>query len=276
VVLLLSLCSALTYGFSDFVGGLATRRASVWTIATTSQAVATLLVLALVPTNPGEIETRDLWWAVIAGIGSGAGNLFIYQGLALGRMSVVAPLAAVATASIPVIVGLATGDRPGLLPIAGVLLALPAVALISDPRAVMRQAGRGDLLFGLTAGLGFGIQFSALGQIPAAAGLTPLGVSQVVSVLSIILAATAMRSPWVPRDQSARLGALAGALAGFATVCFQLAVQRGMLTIAGVVASLYPATTVLLSYFLLRERIRRIQLAGLGLAALTVALIATG
>jgi drug/metabolite transporter (DMT)-like permease len=276
VVLLLSLGSAVTYGLSDFVGGLATRRASVWIIAATSQGIATLVTFALVATNPGRFETADLLWAVLAGLGSGAGNVLIYQGLAAGRMSVVAPLAAIATAAIPVIVGLATGDRPGPLPVAGVLLALPAVWLVSDPRTVMQRVGRADLMFGLAAGLGFGVQFSALGQIPAHAGLTPLAASQLVSILSIIVAAAVIRAPWIPRDRSARLGALAGVLAGLATVCFQLAVQRGMLTIAGVVASLYPATTVLLSYFVLRERMHLIQGAGLGLAATAVALIASG
>jgi drug/metabolite transporter (DMT)-like permease len=163
-----------------------------------------------------------------------------------------------------------------LLTILGVLIAMPAIWLVSNPGAAIRDARRSDLTFGLAAGASFGVQFSALGQIPEHAGLTPLAISQVISVLSIIVAAMVIRAAWMPRDRSAGLGALAGVLAGIATVCFQLAVQRGMLMIAGVVASLYPATTVLLSYFVLRERIYPVQTVGLGFAMLTVVLIAIG
>jgi drug/metabolite transporter (DMT)-like permease len=129
---------------------------------------------------------------------------------------------------------------------------------------------------GLAAGLGFGVQFSALGQVPPEAGLLPLALSQWVSVGSIVASAAALSAPWWPRDRASRLGAVAGLLAGIATVTFQLAAQRGLLTIAGVVTSLYPAVTVLLAATLLRERIDRAQGFGLALAAGAVTLIAAG
>jgi drug/metabolite transporter (DMT)-like permease len=147
---------------------------------------------------------------------------------------------------------------------------------VSTSGGGLRHAGRADLISGLLAGLGVGVQFTALGQVSREAGLTPLGVSQVVSVLAIVLGAAVRSAPWLPRDRHARLGVVAGVLAGIATVCFQLAVQRGLLTIAGVVASLYPAVTVVLAAVVLREAILKSQGIGLALATAAVVLIAWG
>ena len=276
MVILLSLSSAVAYGLSDFVGGVVTRRASVWPVAATSQATAAVLTVGLAATNLGDPRFGDLWWGALAGLGSGAGNVFIYQGLARGRMAVVAPLSAIAAAALPVLVGLSTGERPGVLPVIGVLTALPAVWLVSASGDGLRHADQVDVVRGLLAGLGFGVQFSALGQVPEQAGLTPLAVSQVVSVMAIVIGAVARSTQWMPRDRYSRLGAVAGLLAGTATVCFQLAVQQGLLTIAGVVASLYPAVTVLLAAVVLREGIHRTQGVGLALATTSVVLIASG
>jgi uncharacterized membrane protein len=276
VVVLLSLCSAVAYGLSDFVGGVLTRRASVWAVAATSQATAAVLTVGLVTTNVGDLYAGALLWGVLAGIGSGAGNVFIYRGLAGGRMTVVAPLSAIAAAALPVLVGLVMGERPGTVPLIGVLIAMPAVWLVSGGGSAPGGAYRADVVNGMVAGLGFGVQFSALGLIPQQAGLTPLAVSQGVSVVAIVAGAVAQSAPWVPRDRFSRLGTVAGLLAGAATVCFQLAVQYGMLTIAAVLASLYPAVTVLLAAIVLRERIHRAQGIGLSLAATAIALIASG
>jgi drug/metabolite transporter (DMT)-like permease len=276
LVLVLSLCSAVAYGLSDFVGGVLTRRASVWAVAATSQGTAAVLTLALTATNVGAPRPSDLLWGALAGVGSGVGNVFIYRGLGGGRMAVVAPLSAITAAALPVLVGLLGGERPGLLPVLGVLTAMPAIWLVATSGSGLRGASRADLTNGLLAGLGFGVQFSALGQVPAQGGLTPLAVSQVASVVLIVIGAAACSAPWLPRDRFARLGAVAGLLAGTATVCFQLAVQDGLLTIAGVLTSLYPAVTVLLAAVVLRERIGRAQGIGLALAVSAVALIASG
>jgi drug/metabolite transporter (DMT)-like permease len=177
---------------------------------------------------------------------------------------------------LPVLVGLATGEQPSTLAVIGVVTALPAVWLVSTSGKGLRHADRDDVVLGLTAGLGFGTQFSALGQVPEGAGLTPLAVSQVVSVMAIVIGAMAVSSPWMPRERRSWLGSVAGLLAGTATVCFQLAVQRGLLTIAGVVTSLYPAVTVLLAAAVLGESIHRTQRLGLALATSAVVLIASG
>jgi uncharacterized membrane protein len=275
-VVLLSLCSAITYGLSDFVGGLLTRRANVWAVAATSQATATVLTLGLLLTSVGAPDARHLVWGTLAGLGSGAGNLFIYRGLAAGRMTVVAPISAIGAAVLPALAGSVIGERLGIRPLLGVLIALPAIWLVSGGRFHLRAAHQSDLVNGMVAGLGFGVQFSALGLVPRQAGLMPLAVSQAVSVIAIIVGAVAWSAPWIPRDRFSRLGSAAGLLAGTATVCFQFAVQSGMLTIAAVLASLYPAVTVLLAAVVLRERIHLAQGAGLAFAVIAVALIAAG
>lgn len=275
-VLLLSLCSAIAYGLSDFTGGILTRRASAWAVAATSQAAATVLALWLLVATEGEPDGAAFLWGALAGIGSGAGNVLIFRGLAIGRMTVVAPLSAITAAMLPVLVGLAGGERPGALPVLGVLTALPAIWLVSGSTSGLSGAKRADLINGLLAGLGFGLQFSALAQVPEQAGLAPLAVSQAVSVVAIVIGAQVLSAPWIPRDRFSRLGVVAGLFAGIATITFQLAAQSGMLTIAAVVTSLYPAMTVLLAALVLRERVGRVQGVGLALAAAAVALIAAG
>jgi drug/metabolite transporter (DMT)-like permease len=281
-VVLLSVCAAVTYGLSDFVGGMLTRRTSAWAVATASQAAATVLAVVFASFFASAPSTDTLAWGALAGVGGGAGNVLIYRGLGSGRMTVVAPVSALAAAALPVIVGIAGGDRPGIVPLAGVALALPAVWLVAGGglgvrRDATHDGGRArDFVNGLGAGLGFGVQFSALGQIPADAGLIPLVLCQIVSVTTIVVAAAVLRAPWMPRDRYSRLGVVAGILAGIATIAFQFATQSGMLTIAGVLTSLYPTVTVVLAAVWLRETIRRAQGLGLGFAATAIVLIAAG
>jgi drug/metabolite transporter (DMT)-like permease len=275
VVLLLALGAALAYGVSDFVAGTATRRAGAWAVAATSQAVAAGVIVGVALLHPGAPRPAELAWGALAGLGNGAGNVFLFRGLGRGRMAVVAPLSALATAGLPVLVGLAAGERPGTLPIVGVLLALPAVWLVSLGGPGLRAATREDLVDGLAAGVGFGVQFAALGQVAASGGLVPLAVSQLVSVASILVGATLAAAPWRSGPGERRPAALAGLLAGIATVWFQLAAQRGFLSVASVLTALYPAVTVVLAAVVLREPIGRTQGIGLALAATAVALIAS-
>jgi drug/metabolite transporter (DMT)-like permease len=276
VLLPLALGAALAYGVSDFVAGVASRRAGAWTVAATSQAAAAGVIVLAAALDPGAPGLRAICWGAAAGLGNGAGNVLLFRGLARGRMAVVAPLSALAAAGLPVLVGIAGGERPGPLPLAGVALALPAIWLVSAGGAGLRGASGRDVLDGLAAGAGFGVQFSALGQVGRAGGLSPLAVSQLVSVASIVAAAAAARAPWRPDAATTRPAAAAGLLAGVATVWFQLAAQRGYLSIASVLTALYPAVTVVLAAALLRERVGAGQGAGLALAAAAVALIAAG
>lgn len=273
MAVLLSLAAAIAYGLSDFIGGLASRRTSAWPVAFVGAAAAFGGALVLVLVTAGSPTRADLLWGALAGVGSGAGSAFLYRGLAAGRMGVVAPISAVGAALLPVCVGVTTGERPGLLVWLGIAAAVPGIWLVSR-----EPGGSGDLaagiLDGVLAGLGFGLLFAAMGQVPEEAGFAPLAVAQGVAVGCVALTASALGGRWVPYDRSQAWGIAAGVLATVAVVAFLLATQTGLLTVAAVVTSLYPAVTIALAAAVLRERIHASQGVGLLLCGVAVGLVA--
>ncbi len=278
MAVLLALLSALAYGTSDFLGGLVSRRTGAWSVAVVVQASAMVSTFAAAGFVGGSPTLDDLAWGALAGVGSGTGVGFLFRGLSSGRMSVVAPLSAVGSALVPVGVALSLGERPGLWVGVAVMLALPGIWLVageaSDPAGGPRPAGRrsSGVLDGALAGLGFGAMFAALGQVPDGAGLWPLGLTQTASTLTVVGLATVLGAPWRPAG-TAFWALPAGPLGALAVIAFQLAAQSGLLTVAAVLAALYPAATILLAVLVLHERVHRRQGIGLLLCAGTVALV---
>jgi drug/metabolite transporter (DMT)-like permease len=278
---LLALGSALAYGLSDFLGGLVSRRTSAWSVALVAQSSSAVCALVAALFIGGDPRPVHFAWAVLAGVGGGVGACFLYRGFAAGRMSVVGPVSAVGAALLPVLVGVVTGERPSLVVWVGVLAALPGIWLVSstpeDPLAPGRdRAPTGGVVDGVLAGLGFGVLFAALGQVPDSAGWWPLSACQAVSIPSVLVLAMVLGADWVPRGRPVRLAVLCGPLGASATGLFLLASQHGYLTVAAVVSSLYPASTVLLAAVLLHERIHRAQGVGLALCAVAVVCVAGG
>ncbi len=280
IAVILSLVAATAYGLSDFVGGVLSKRAGPWSVALVGQLSGAVIVGAVTAMTAGSPTAADLGWAVVAGVGNGLGTAFLYRGFAAGRMGVVAPVSGVGAALLPVAVGLVTGERPGTWVWVGVVAALPGIWLVARepgpreaPGPPARATGVAD---GVLAGIGFGTLFVALGQIPDGAGFLPLALNQVVAAAVVVLAAVALRSPWVPRSRSAAAGVATGALGALATGAFLLATQQGLLVVTSVLTSLYPAVTVLLAAGLLREHVHRAQAAGLVLCGVAVAFVAVG
>ncbi|MCW2792678.1 MAG: protein of unknown function transrane [Nocardioides sp.] len=280
MAILLALLAAASYGLSDFVGGVSSKRTSPWAVALTAQLAGAALVLLLTVFVDGSPTRADLLWSVVAGLGNGFGTAFLYRGLASGRMGVVAPVSGVGAALVPVAVGVLTGERPEVLVWLGILVALPGIWMVSREPSSGGAPGAGGLGSGLTdgilAGLGFGTLFAALAQIPEEAGFLPLALNQVVAGLAIVAVATALRSAWVPRERAALGGAVSGALGALATGSFLVATHSGYLTVTAVIASLYPAFTIMLAASVLREHVHRAQALGLGLCAVAIALVAAG
>lgn len=273
--ILLSLFAAASYGLADFSGGVFSKRASAWSVALMAQLGGGLVVLAIALVAGGEPTSTDLAWALLAGVGNGFGTAFLYRGLAAGRMGVVSPVSGVGAVVVPVVVGLATGERPGAVVLLGVALAFPAIWFVS------REPGGGSLvgpgLFdGILAGLGFGTLFAALAQIPEDAGLLPLALNQLVAGVAIVAVAVALRQPWVPQDPNALGGVISGLLGTLATWLFLVATHHGYLTVAAVITSLYPGFTVLLAVLFLREHVHRAQVLGLAMCVGSVVLVAAG
>jgi drug/metabolite transporter (DMT)-like permease len=271
-----ALVSAMLYGVSDFAGGLASRRTSVWPIGLLACVGAFLGSIVIAVAEPGDPSTGDVAWGLLAGLGSGSGTAFLYRGLASGRMGVVAPVSAVGAVLLPLLVGVLAGERPAAIAWAGIVVALPAIWLVSreegavDGAADARDALSTGLVDGVLAGVGFGLLFAALGQVPDSAGYWPLVANQTTSVLSLALIAVIVGGDVVPRRRAEVWGLVPGVLATLAVLFFILATHEGLLSLAAVITSLYPAFTVLLAIVVLRERVHRAQALGLGLCAVTI------
>ena len=273
---ILALGAAVAYGLSDFVGGVTSRRGSPWPVAVMCALGGLLGAVVVAVVTTGSPSGPDLAWGALAGVGSGLGGAFLYRGLAGGRMGVVAPVSAVGAALLPVVVALATGERPGALVWWGVAAALPGIWLVSREPGAQRQLAAG-ITDGALAGLGFGLLFAAIGQVPDGAGYWPLAVAQAVGTVSVVVTATALGQGWRPRSGvEVGGGLLAGVLATLAALGFLLSTQTGLMTVAAVLTSLYPAVTVLLAAALLRERVGGGQGVGLACCALCVVLVAAG
>jgi drug/metabolite transporter (DMT)-like permease len=267
----------VVYGASDFCGGLASRRASSFAVVAVSQAASLAVLVVLLPWLGGDATMADLAWGSAAGLAGAVGLVLFYRALAEGVMSVVAPVTGVAGAAVPVVVGVAFGERVGLWSTAGIALALVAVVLVAAEGglAALLTVRPASLTPALLAGAGFGFFFVLLSRTHDDAGLTPLVAARLVSVVFVVaLALSRRQSLRIPRTTLPTV-LLAGVGDMTANALFLIATQvGGQLAITGVLASLYPASTVLLAQVLLRERLAGTQLAGLAAAIAAVALIA--
>jgi len=276
VAVVLALSSAVVYGASDFLGGLASRRTSVFGVVALSQVVGLAALLVLLPWLGGPVDAADLGWGAAAGLAGAAGLVVFFRTLAGGVMSVVAPVTAVTAAAVPVLVGLAGGDRIGAWAGVGITLALVAVVLVSAESGLsaLRAARPAALAPALLAGSMFGLFFVLLDRTSADAGLTPLVTARIASVTLVVLIALAGQQSLRVTRSALPLVAVSGMGDMAANALFLLATQAdGQLAITGVLASLYPVSTVVLAQVVLRERLVGAQVAGLLAAATAVVLI---
>jgi drug/metabolite transporter (DMT)-like permease len=276
VAVVLALGASLSYGVGDFLGGLTSRRLHVLTVLALSQlsgAVAVAVWAAL------EREPFLGAGAVAAACGAGlcgaAGLTALYRGMAIGAMSVVAPISSVA-AAIPFAYGLARGERPSLVQFLGVVVALGGVVLVSRVAGETGTAVAAGVGLALIAALGFGLYFVLLGE--AASDSVPWTVL-VARTTSLTLALGAVAAGRVTLRPGPRLLApvLAVGLCDVtANVLFALATTRGLLSVVSVLTSLYPAVTVALAALVLRERVGTAQLGGAAAVLAGAALISAG
>ena len=280
MAILLSMCAALTYGAADFIGGLMTKRNDVFRVVWISQLFGAIPMLLVFPVlNDGSMSRAVLWWGVGAGLSGGGGVLLLYRGLAIGRMSVVAPITAVEAAAVPVLFGLGTGERLSVTAFFGVVLALVAVGFISSVKEDVggkNEPRRSGVLEALGAGLCFGAFFIFLDGVGDDSGMWPLVVMRTTSFALVGVGLFAARVSLRPAPGTWIGIAAAGMLDVAANVFYLLSTREGLLTIVAVITSMYPAMTVLLARLHLKERFSLIQSVGLAMAAVAIALIATG
>lgn len=267
-----ALLSAATYGFADFAGGMAARRAPVLTVTVVAQVAGLIALFPGLLLVPGSPSVSAAWIGALAGLAGASGLLLYFRGLAVGPMGTVAPLSAVVAAGLPLLVGIVGGERPGPLTVVGMLVALVAIVLATTGSRREKAALNGVLL-GLASGAGFGLFFVILDATPADSGLWPLVFGRMASV-TLLLVLTVIRRPG--RGGGLRLMIASGVLDSAANVFFLLATRVGALGVTSVIVALYPVAVVLLARAVLRERLTGVQLASVVLAVGASVTLASG
>ncbi|MGW7207359.1 EamA family transporter [Streptomyces sp. NPDC054837] len=282
---LFALATSLLWGLADFGGGLLTRRTPALTVVVVSQAIAAVVLGVIVVATGGWSEAGPrLWFAVAAGLVGPVALICFYKALALGPMGVVSPLGTLGVA-VPVGVGLFLGERPGPVQFAGIGVAVLGVVLAGGPQLRGAPVQRQTILLTLVAAFGFGTVFALIAEASTTVtGLfLALFVQRVVNVavgggalyVSVRKGAAALPAggfPWASLPALAFVGLADVAANG----TYAIAARLGPVTVAAVLASLYPVVTALAARGFLSERLRTVQAAGAGLALVGTLLLATG
>jgi uncharacterized membrane protein len=274
--LLFAVTTATVWGTADFCGGKASQRAPALAVSVLSK-LAGLPVLAIGLALTGGAPTRaGLGWGAVAGLFGMTGVILLYRGLAAGAMTIVAPVTAVTSALVPFLIGIAVDGAPAPAAMIGAACAIGAIAFVSTGSGGGRKpVGPAIVGLALAAGAGFGLFMTFLSRAGAGAGLWPLTTAQLSALcLGSLLLRRARTAPWLA-GTTLRWAMLAGALDFSANIAYLFAARDGALSIVAPIASLYPATTVLLALAVDRERVRALQLAGLVLAAAALVLVAS-
>lgn len=282
---LFALATSVLWGLADFGGGVLTRRTPALTVVVVSQSIAVAVLGVIVAATGAWSEASPhLWFAVAAGLVGPMAMLAFYEALAMGPMGVVSPLGSLGVA-VPVTVGLVLGERPGLPQLAGVLVAVAGVVLAGGPQLRGAPVQRRAVVLTLVAAMGFGAVMALIAE--ASTTLTGLFLALFVQRATNVAAGGAALwlsvrrgAPALP-EQGLPLTTLpALAFVGLADVAangtYSIAAQHGPVTVAAVLASLYPVVTALAARGFLSERLRAVQAAGAGLALVGTLLLATG
>ncbi len=274
-----ALTSSLCWGFADFVGGLQSRRLPVLVVLLVSQGAALIGVLILALASGVALPpTSRVLLAMAAGAAGVLALACFYRALAIGTMSIVAPTASTG-AAVPVIVGMATGERLSGAQLAGMALAMAGVVLASREMhddAERAADARLAVILALVTALGFGLFFVGMGRAAAGGVLWALVFARVSSVACVSLLVLRSRPSFAGVRPALAPLAMIGLLDAGANGLFAFASTEGLLSVVAVLGSLYPVVTILLARAVLGEQVRRIQEVGIVGAVAGVALIAAG
>ncbi len=279
---LLALASAVLIGGADFVGGIASRTANGIRVAAYAAVVGLPLAFVLsIAYGSERLDREDAIWSVLSGIFVAVGIGTFYTAMGRGLISVVAPVAAVVGAAVPVVYALVRGERPGPIALIGLAIAFVAVAIVSlAPAEQHVGAAAVDptvIALALVSGLLFGLFYIAFSRVSDDAGMWPVAIGRATAaVVLIVLAVSLTRGSFESARRLLPYVLAIAVLEVAAAVPLLLALQRGPVAIASVIASLYPVTTVLLAGFILHERLSRPQYVGVACALVSVALVSSG
>ncbi|MCE7734031.1 MAG: DMT family transporter [Candidatus Heimdallarchaeota archaeon] len=284
LVVVFSLSAALTWGISDFSGGVASKKLNVLYVLTLSQIIGLLSLLIIIGVTHETYERINLIWPILGGLFGGIGLISLYRGLAVGKMSIVAPVSAMISTSIPIIYSIFTEGLPEKIQILGFITAIVAIILFSLNSKESFDADVPDfgehtnLIYGVSAGVGFGLFFILLDQFETGSVYWPLSMLRISSIIVFIIIIL-MTKPQIRVKQSKIHPSkiwitiiIAGIGDTLGNIFFTFGVQRGRLDIAAVISSLFPLTTIFLAWVFYQESILRHQKIGIILALGSVVL----
>lgn len=273
----LAIIAALLAGSGDFCGGLGSRSNPVSSVGISSLGIGLVTALVLAPTLGGQLDQAAMVWGAVAGVAGGLAILFLYEGFTRSEVAVVSPVAAVGSATWPLIYAIASGERPGATRLIGLAIGVMAILLIGFQSSGDRQQVRDGVLLGSAAGLGFGSMLICLSLTGQDSGIWPLVPARGAAFAVLAVVATLLGRPVLPTDRSRpALAAIAGAgvLTVFANAAFVTGARLGSLSAVSVIASMFPAATVILARVVWKQRLTARSALGLGAALVAVALIA--
>lgn len=272
--------AATSFGLSDFVGGIASRRVSALRVVLVSTPVSMVILGMLALAAGGPITEKAAIWGILGGLSQALGIWWFYAALGAGPIAVVSPLSAVIDAAVPIGVGVLLGERPHAVANVGIVLALVAVVLISretkadagNPRHFTKKVA----WLTIGSGLALGMNFVCIDQTPVESRLWPLLFARVAATALVVLVALSTHNLHAPHGTALRLALLAAVLDTGANVTMLVALHLEMLSLGGVLISMYPAVTIVLAVVVLRERVHSWQVAGMMLALVAVFMVTLG
>lgn len=274
--ILLALGSSVAYGLTDFLGGIAARRAHIFLLGTITQPFGLVILLVIAPLVGGTVTSEVWFWGAVSGLGGAFAYVLLFRALAMGPMSVASPISALVAVVLPVLAGVAFGERLPVVGWMGIAMGMLAVLMVSQvhedaPHPVSLQL----ILLSFGAGVFISIFLVALERAPDDSGLWPLVVVRIITSILLVAAAAGTRVIARPGRDVAVLAISSTVLDVAATAMFMLATRQGLLTVVAVITALYPAATVIMARIVLKEHLQALQRWGLGLAAVSVAVLAS-
>jgi drug/metabolite transporter (DMT)-like permease len=282
LVIVYGLAAALIWGVADFSGGNASKKTNVLIVLILSQIIGVTFVIMAALSVEEEFTSTKIGWSILAGISGVIGLILLYRGLAVGKMSFIAPISAVISTSLPVIFTFITEGIPNLMKVIGLLLAIIAIAMVSYEHSgdKTEHSLTQNFLYALSAGIGFALFFVFIDQFEEGSVYWPLAILRITSIsfLLVILSITLLFTSKMKIDMSLRivnyrLIFLAGLCDMLGNIFFTLSSQSGRLDIAASISSLYPLSTVGLARIFHNELIRPHQWLGIAIALSAVVLL---
>jgi drug/metabolite transporter (DMT)-like permease len=266
------LVSAVTWGAGDFSGGMAVKRTNPYGVVIAAHSLSLILLVALgIITGEPVPPLHDWLWGGAAGIGGCIGLTLLYSALATGQMSIAAPVSALVAAALPVLVGVFSEKLPGWGVLTGFVFALTAVWLISGGTGLEFQPEKLRMPF--LAGVGFGLFFIFLHQGSSSSIFWALVATRIASISSLLIFSVITRQPWIPTRDSWFPIFMSSLLDSAGNAFYALSARMGRMDVAAVLGSLYPGSTVLLAWFILKERVSPLQMTGILIALIAIVLI---